>query len=295
MRDNQNDRDAGEFFSKSSAEAWVSAQEQKMSQTFDADLKRGDRVRTPNGDVGTVESVASRYVVVKEDSGYAWRGLADDCQRMEATTMASFKPGDRVRDLTDRAVGTVIGEPNESNVQYRTDSGKVVSVHPTKVQKMAMMETFVAKAVGHRGNELGSWESNTVDGAMRAADSAAPKGAEITIRGETTSDGTNHGKGRGRVVAVREGMAGRWQRMDLTEVKVAPDGGVEVCVDPSGDEAAAAQYAVMSATSALCPYCSRSVAMSRGSLGEHRAHGGVCDGAGRRVASFDALGRAVLR
>lgn len=189
------------------------------------DLKRGDRVRTPNGDVGTVESVASRYVVVKEDSGYAWRGLADDCSRLDAVhvpereeqTMA--KVGDRIR--CPQCGSTVLVESRNG-----------------------------APRLGYHTSPKTGLTCDAVD-----------------------SDAT---------------------KMDLTEVEIAPDGGVEVCVDPSGDEAAAAQYAVMSATSALCPYCSRSVSMSRGSLGEHRAHGGVCDGAGRRVSSFDAYGRAVL-
>lgn len=78
--------------------------------------------------------------------------------------------------------------------------------------RLHALETFVAKAVGHAGNALGEWQSTSVEGAMAQADSAAPKGATVTVRGETTSDGSNWGRGGGRVVAVKE--SGRWQRYE---------------------------------------------------------------------------------
>lgn len=50
---------------------------------------------------------------------------------------------------------------------------------------------------------------------------------------------------------------------------------------------------VLMASSASCPYCTKTVAMSRATLGFHRVHGGACDGSGRAVARLDR-GRAVL-
>ena len=52
--------------------------------------------------------------------------------------------------------------------------------------------------------------------------------------------------------------------------------------------------AVDMARTTHCPYCTKSVALLARTLGSHRAHGGVCDGSGRRVAEFDYAGRAVL-
>lgn len=46
-------------------------------------------------------------------------------------------------------------------------------------------------------------------------------------------------------------------------------------------------------SSASCPYCSKTVSMSRGALGDHRVPGGVCDGSGKSVARVE-MGRAVL-
>lgn len=71
-------------------------------------------------------------------------------------------------------------------------------------------EKFTAVAVGHRGNVLGRHEATSVGAAMVHADLALPNSAAITIRGETTSDGSYWGVGRGRVVAVRE--HGKWVR-----------------------------------------------------------------------------------
>jgi hypothetical protein len=45
---------------------------------------------------------------------------------------------------------------------------------------------------------------------------------------------------------------------------------------------------------AQCPYCAKQVALSRGSLGDHRDFGGACEGSGRAVVDFDSRGRAVL-
>jgi hypothetical protein len=70
-------------------------------------------------------------------------------------------------------------------------------------------EKFVAVARRHDGREMGVWTSPSVEGAMRLADDH-DKTHSITIRGESTSDGTHWGPGAGRVVAVREGK--RWQR-----------------------------------------------------------------------------------
>ena len=100
---------------------------------------------------------------------------------------------------------------------------------------------------------------------------------------------------RGKVVdasadAVRAAL-GSLVMHDLTEVCVEPDGAVEVCVDPSGDEARAG--ALNYERSAACPYCSKSVALFGRKLGDHRVHGGICDGAGRAVARVE-MGRAVL-
>lgn len=47
-------------------------------------------------------------------------------------------------------------------------------------------------------------------------------------------------------------------------------------------------------TSATCPYCSKTVSMSRGVLGDHRDASGGCLGANRAVARFDTRGRAVF-
>jgi hypothetical protein len=69
-------------------------------------------------------------------------------------------------------------------------------------------EKFTASAFGHRGNALGKWTAPSIVGAMTQANESAPVGVEVTIRGEFTSDGTHHGLGKGRVVAVREN--GRW-------------------------------------------------------------------------------------
>lgn len=64
-------------------------------------------------------------------------------------------------------------------------------------------ETFAVK--DRNGNILGT--STSVEGAM----SKAPAGSSYAlVRGEYTSDGSRHGIGHGRQVAVREG--GRWQR-----------------------------------------------------------------------------------
>ena len=54
-----------------------------------------------------------------------------------------------------------------------------------------------------------------------------------------------------------------------------------------------APSAVAMATSAKCPYCVKTVSMSRGSLGHHRAPGGTCDGSGKAVERVE-FGRAVL-
>lgn len=46
---------------------------------------------------------------------------------------------------------------------------------------------------------------------------------------------------------------------------------------------------------AACPYCEYSTTLdARERIGDHRTHGGVCDGSGRAVAKFDGVGRAVL-
>lgn len=104
----------------------------------------------------------------------------------------------------------------------------------------------------------------------------------------------NHDDRSGRATACKGNGLQPMSAMDLTEVEVAPDGGVCVEVDPSGDEAAAGTMS-MFASSATCPYCSRATSLTAfGALGDHRVAGGVCDGSGRGVASLDASGRAVL-
>ncbi len=52
--------------------------------------------------------------------------------------------------------------------------------------------------------------------------------------------------------------------------------------------------AVDLARTTRCPYCTTTVALEQRTLGQHRAHSGVCSGSGRRVAEFDSVGRAVL-
>lgn len=96
----------------------------------------------------------------------------------------------------------------------------------------------------------------------------------------------------GRETTVPKELLGtdRLKKMDLTEVCL-PDG-TEIKTDPSGDEARAGNFALY-AISAQCPYCHKKVSMSAGSLGNHRAPGGVCDGAGKRVQALEQ-GRAVL-
>lgn len=88
---------------------------------------------------------------------------------------------------------------------------KVARFDSDKRAVFANMETFVAKAVGHTGNVLGEWEASSVEAAMARADSQAPKAADVVVRGEKTSDGSDWGRGRGRVVATRE--SGRWSRL----------------------------------------------------------------------------------
>lgn len=102
------------------------------------------------------------------------------------------------------------------------------------------------------------------------------------------------GHSRDQAIAIAMKEAGRsTSEHDLVEVKM-PDG-TEVCVDPKGDEAAAGLLeAVAMARAAHCPFCAKTVAMSAGVLGDHRAFVGLCDGARRRVARFDSMGRAVL-
>ena len=71
------------------------------------------------------------------------------------------------------------------------------------------LEVFVATAVDSRGNVVGTWESTNPKAAMASADAAASPGTYVSVAGEKTSDGTRWGKGKGRVVAQREG--GRWR------------------------------------------------------------------------------------
>ncbi len=52
--------------------------------------------------------------------------------------------------------------------------------------------------------------------------------------------------------------------------------------------------AVDMARATRCPYCTKTVAMSRRALGDHRAEMGFCAGSGRRVAEFDSCGRVVF-
>lgn len=94
-----------------------------------------------------------------------------------------------------------------------------------------------------------------------------------------------------RDVRAFEGAMMGAEKMDLTEVEVGADGSVEVCVDPSGDEAREGVLAYE--RSAACPYCSKSVALFDRKLGDHRVPGGVCDGSRREVARVE-MGRAVL-
>jgi hypothetical protein len=169
------------------------------------------------GQRGRVQDVTGQYVTVTFPDGSALRTSAGNVRCMSAIAGPVACPYcnhtvtmDAWQRLRDHRVHGGVCDGAGRHVERKDAGGRAVLAQT--FARPVMMETFVAKAVGHRGNELGSWESNTVDGAMRAADAAAPKGAEITIRGETTSDGTNHGKGRGRVVAVREGSTGRWQR-----------------------------------------------------------------------------------
>ena len=82
-------------------------------------------------------------------------------------------------------------------------------------------ESFTARAVGHTGRVLGSVTSTSVDGAMQKADRELPDAWEVTVRGEYTSDGTHHGPGGGRSMAVKEG--GKWRRYNPggTEIRHA--------------------------------------------------------------------------
>ena len=76
----------------------------------------------------------------------------------------------------------------------------------------ARPEVFTAVAIGHDGRVLGRWESTNPKSAMASADAAGiSKSTHVTVSGESTSDGTHHGKGRGRVVFQREG--GQWRGM----------------------------------------------------------------------------------
>jgi ribosomal protein L24 len=223
------------------AEKYARQARRGMESTMDQDLKRGDRVRTPNGDAGTVESVASRYVVVSEDSGYTWRGLAESCHRLDA-----------------------------------------VHVPEREEQKMSISVQQVGP--GYKVSCSTASEADRAEGALKQI---GAKFRRYPLGGGGAEFMAN---GSGDKAAAALGVT---NTMDLTEVCVdGQSGDVEVCVDPSGDEAMA--YSVMSASTATCPYCVRSVAMERGSLGSHRAHGGVCDGAGRRVATLDRSGRATL-
>lgn len=85
---------------------------------------------------------------------------------------------------------------------------------------------------------------------------------------------------------------GKMAAMDLVDVNVSSDGDVNVKSDPSGDEARAGEMSLY-ATSAKCPYCTKTVAMSGATLDHHRALSGTCPGAGRSVARVE-MGRAVL-
>lgn len=68
-------------------------------------------------------------------------------------------------------------------------------------------ESFVAKALGPRGNTLMEWECSTVEEAMRAADQEAPRGTKSVI---VAADG-----GQGRIVAMRDRK--RWFRVGSGE------------------------------------------------------------------------------
>ena len=106
-----------------------------------------------------------------------------------------------VLGLTHRA-GRIVGEARKR--------GKLRRYHAKKND--ARPEIFTAVAVGHDGRILGCWESTNPKSAMASADAAGiSKSTHVTVSGETTSDGTRHGKGRGRVVFQREG--GQWRGM----------------------------------------------------------------------------------
>jgi hypothetical protein len=80
-------------------------------------------------------------------------------------------------------------------------------------------ESFTAKAVGHTGRVLGSVTSSSIQGAIEKADRELPADAEITVRGEYTSDGTHYGPGGGRAVAVKE--SGKWRRYNPAKALTA--------------------------------------------------------------------------
>jgi hypothetical protein len=60
---------------------------------------------------------------------------------------------------------------------------------------------YVAFAHGHRGQPLGPWHADALQAVMAESERSIPNGARIVVRTDTTSDGTYHGAGRGRVVA----------------------------------------------------------------------------------------------
>jgi hypothetical protein len=128
------------------------------------ELKPGDRVRTPQGHNGRVVSVDGKYVVVEEDSGYSWRGRADDCVKMSASVhvpsreemsmdsdsvsmagVADFKVGDKIdasrcfvgydaERFKHATVTKIIGEI----MKARASDGVEAAVSPRLCVKMAL-------------------------------------------------------------------------------------------------------------------------------------------------------------
>jgi hypothetical protein len=80
--------------------------------------------------------------------------------------------------------------------------------HRRRTSRDAAAYKYVAVARGYRGNELGRWRGNSLKGVMWTAQENAPKGAEIVVRSDKTSDGHFWGEGKGRVEAAYE--KGRW-------------------------------------------------------------------------------------
>lgn len=266
----------------------LTAMERATAQKFASDFKVGDRVRRLDDySVGKITEVSGNRLSVTWQKG---PGVQDNAAAPNLATAATQV---EKFDLTEVAV-----KPDGS-AEVKTDpSGDEAAAGTMSAFGFAPGDKFKT-----RENSSGDWYTGTVQ-------SVTPDGRYITkidgIYRTVTLDEKHMVRIEGGTMSAFDAGASvhvgsRVQLSSGEEGRVTDMVGNRVTVDLGAGEHLSTttdhvtEMSSLAGRRAACPYCEYSTTLdARERIGDHRTHGGVCDGSGRAVAKFDGVGRAVL-